>query len=189
MTILSDKNINQLLKPCSNKNYGAFYAIIIISLLSLVVAGFVLYKVCEFLYNKISLFLEAHKEKKILEKESSVRLERFKNFEKRLFVSDNTVFYSIRSYKNSKETLTMYVDFYVRNAQAQYEKVSDDINLYLNETVGYGLPSYSGKSKKLEGSKILIGMGQMYLEQSLTKAYGGNIKVEQLDPVYVEGIV
>lgn len=47
---------------------------------------------------------------------------------------------------------------------------------------------YTGRSKKLEGTRVVVDMGQMYLENALNKAYGEKVNVEYLDSAYVSFI-
>lgn len=177
-------NYNNITKPMSNKNFGLVYTLILLAIVVIGAACFVFYFVGKFLYKLYKSQLKKHNEKKRAEAEENMRLSRFKDVEKKLFISDNTLYYTIRSYTNKNNKLTMYVDFYVKGSAYQYTQISDEIDNYLRERLGYGIPSYKGKSDRLKGSKLLIDMGQMYLEQSLTKAVGEDIKVEQLDPAF-----
>lgn len=190
--MFSEKEMKAILKPCSNRNYGGYYAIIAFTFLTILLAIVIVGRILYFLWNKlspkISNYMSDLKKSKAAEEQSAARLLRFKGFEKDLFLSDNTLYYVVKSYKNSNNHLTTYVDFYTKDTNGCYNRVSDELDEYLANSVGYNMIKYTGRSKKLEGTRVVIDMGQMYLENALNKAYGEKVNVEYLDSAYVSFI-
>lgn len=183
--IMTKQQLKELMRPCNNRNYGGYYALLILSILTVALLAYGLYKLISFLGGKAFKALEKRAKEKKAEAVKTVAYDRLRDFEQKIFFADNKLNYVVRSYKNGKQHLEMYVDFYLKNDKDMYDKVTDELVNYLKSKVSYGLIRYNGKKEELKGTILMKDLGQLFLENALGSAYGNPVEINFLDEAFV----
>lgn len=183
--IMTKQQLKELMRPCNNRNYGGYYALIILSILTVALVAYGLYKLLSFLGGKAFKALEKRAQVKKAQVAKTVAYDRLRDFEQKIFFANNKLNYVVRSYKNTKQELEMYVDFYLKNDKGMYDKVTDELYKYLKSKVSYGLIKYNGKKDELKDTILIKGLGQLFLENALGNAYGNPVEIEYLDEIFV----
>lgn len=185
MNYLSKSNINALMRPCRNRHWGGYYALILLAVAAVYVCAVVLINIISFTVNTLTkLSIKAYNSYKRAEHERQAKLNllnRFRKFSKDIFISDNTIYYTVRSHKKTEEHLTMYVDFYTRNVHGGFVSASEELQFYLSQNASYELGRYKGRSEKLAGAKVLVDMEQLQVESALKKVYGSEVSLKYID--------
>lgn len=191
-----DKDTKQLLKqlskPCSSKNFGGFYAILIVAALLIVGVIWLTWLIGTKLYKLYKVKKAAqHKAKstpKKVEYTRDVLLENFGILENALVSNKFAMYYSVRSYKNSETELTQYVDFYVP-MQNKFVNVTNIVFQYVSEFNSNsfnrdnlsGVSLYTGRSKALKGCAVITGLGLLKLNKVLNKWFGAKVTFVQTE--------
>lgn len=183
--IMTKQQLKELMRPCNNRNYGGYYALLILSILTVALLAYGLYKLISFLGGKAFKALEKRAKEKKAEAVKTVAYDRLRDFEQKIFFADNKLNYVVRSYKNGKQHLEMYVDFYLKNDKDMYDKVTDELVNYLKSKVSYGLIRYNGKKEELKGTILMKDLGQLFLENALGSAYRNPVEINFLDEAFV----
>ena len=93
--------------------------------------------------------------------------------------SKDTIFYQVQGYSN-KGSLKQFVNLMLP-INSEYKVVNKELNYYLfSKGAKYTLVKYWGKKAEYKGTIVISDMGQMYLEEYLSKTFNRPIKLEQV---------
>lgn len=136
----------------------------------------VIYIICKLVYIVISEFIKG---RNAMKKARATNKAMLKTVETGLKNSKDTIFYQVQGYSN-KGSLKQFVNLMLP-VNSEYKVVNKELNYYLfSKGAKYTLVKYWGKKAEYKGTIVISDMGQMYLEEYLSKTFNRPIKLEQV---------
>ena len=93
--------------------------------------------------------------------------------------NNNKIYYDVQGYSN-KGSLKQFVNF-ILPVNSEYKVVNKELSYYFfTKRAKYPLRKYFGKKEELKDTIVISDMGQMYLENTLSKLFGQRVVMEPM---------
>ena len=93
--------------------------------------------------------------------------------------NNNKIYYDVQEYSN-KGSLKQFVNF-ILPINNEYKIVNKELSYYFfTKQAKYPLVKYFGNKEKLKDTIVISDMGQMYLEDMLSKLFGQKVVMEPM---------
>ena len=93
--------------------------------------------------------------------------------------NNNKIYYDVQGYSN-KGSLKQFVNF-ILPVNSEYKVVNKELSYYFfTKRAKYPLRKYFGKKEELKETIVISDMGQMYLENTLSKLFGQRVIMEPM---------
>ena len=93
--------------------------------------------------------------------------------------NNNKIYYDVQEYSN-KGSLKQFVNF-ILPVNSEYKVVNKELSYYFfTKRAKYPLVKYFGKKEELKDTIVISDMGQMYLENTLSKLFGQRVIMEPM---------
>ena len=142
----------------------------IIAVISIV---YILFKIIAIPFQFEHIFVvEYNKGKKAMAKARSKNKQMVQTVADGLKETNNVLYYEVLDYTNKNNSLKQFVNLLLP-INNEYKEVNKEVNFYLiTNGAKYSLRKYFGKKKELKNTIVIADMGQMYIEEMLSKIVG-----------------
>lgn len=149
-------------------------------ILTIISVLFILYKIIEFPFKLVHAFITGYKDgKEKMKKARAKNKEMVDIIETGLKNNNNKIYYDVQEYSN-KGSLKQFVNF-ILPVNSEYKIVNKELSYYFfTKQAKYPLKKYFGKKEELKDTIVISDMGQMYLENMLSKLFGQKVVMEPM---------